>query len=526
MEQSVTDKPLRAPVMHRVVSFASITAAGFVLGRLSGLLREMVVSAHFGLSAELDAYFLAYLVPTLINNIVAGSAITAAVMPTFAGYLAADRRAEFWRVASVITSGVLFITGALTVLGMLLADPIIGLIGAGAPPYTRQLADDLLLIMMPTLILSAALNMLMAMLNAADRFIGPALIFLALNLGIIVTVIILSPVIGVSAVAWGFLIGVALQVAIQIYELRYEHPQLTFALDFRHPALRQVALAFLPITALAIIAQINLVVDRAMAGTLRPGSISALAYADTILGSFYMVGISLGIAVFPSLSRMAAVNDLESTARTVVSSLRLLIFVLVPITFLVAPFAPSIIGLVLGRGKFDASAVGMTAQALVPYGVGLVAVAMLYVLQRAFYALGKNALLLGVGAATAVLHVVLNVLLMRDWAHAGIALSTSLTAIVQAIVLIFLLRRQLREIHLGSLVWFMLQCAALSAIGVALVTLPREAWGLGSGTLAANVVGVALAVLGGLIYWVLALIARVPESQMLVNMLRQVIKRQ
>ncbi len=525
MEKSVTDKSPRASAMHRVVSFASITAAGFVLGRFSGLLREMVVSAHFGLSAELDAYFLAYLVPTLINNIVAGSAITAAVMPTFASYLAADKRAEFWRVASVITSVVLFITGVLAVLGMLLADPIIGLLGAGAPPYTRQLADDLLVIMMPTLVLSAALNLLMAMLNAADRFVGPALIFLALNLGIIVTVIVLSPVIGVHAVAWGFLIGVALQVAIQIYELRFEHPQLTFALDFRHPALRQVALAFVPITALAIISQINLVVDRAMASTLRSGSISALAYADTILGSFYMIGISLGIAVFPSLSRMAAVNDLESTARTVVSSLRLLIFVLAPITFLVAPFAPSIIGLVLGRGKFDANAVGMTAQALAPYALGLVAVAMLYVLQRAFYALGKNALLLGVGVGMAVLHIVLNVLLMRDWAHAGIALSTSLTAIAQAIVLIFLLRRQLREIHLASLGCFLLQCAVLSAICAALVTLPRQMWELEVGTLTANVIGVALAVLGGLIYWTLALIVRVPESQMLVSMIKRVLVR-
>src|SRR5512142_1002050 len=111
--------------MGRVLSFATITAAGFLLGKVSGILREMVVSAHFGLMGGLDAYVLAGLVPTTINNIVAGSAITAAVMPTFARYLAGERRDEFWYAASVITNIVLLITGALTLLGMLLAGPII-----------------------------------------------------------------------------------------------------------------------------------------------------------------------------------------------------------------------------------------------------------------------------------------------------------------------------------------------------------------------------------------------------------------
>ena len=105
--------------MRQVLSFATITAAGLVLGQASGLLREVVVSAQFGLSAEIDAYKLAFLVPTLINNIITGSAITMAVVPTLAKYLTAGERDEFWYVASVITNIVLIITGALTILGML-----------------------------------------------------------------------------------------------------------------------------------------------------------------------------------------------------------------------------------------------------------------------------------------------------------------------------------------------------------------------------------------------------------------------
>ena len=222
---------------------------------------------------------------------------------------------------------------------------------------TKKLAAELLVIMMPTLMLGALLNMLMAMLNSLDRFVAPALIFLALNAGIIITVILLSPMLGVAAVAWGFLIGVTLQVVVQFIELRLEHPRFYWRIDWRHPALRQVWRAFVPITALSLVAQINYVIDKVMATTLPAGSVGALYYADSVLGLFLMIGISLGIGVFPSLSRLVAENDLASAGRAVTQSLRLLIFVLTPLTILLIPFALPLVGLILGRGKFDASAV-------------------------------------------------------------------------------------------------------------------------------------------------------------------------
>lgn len=527
MQSSVIEEPqaqLALP-LGRVVSFATITAAGFVLGRLSGLAREMVVSAHFGLSSELDAYFLAYLVPTIINNIVAGSAITAAVMPTFAKYLAAGRRDEFWRAASAITNVVLLITGALTVLSILLAGPIISFLGSDLPPETRGLATALLVIMMPTLFLGAALNMLMAMLNSVDRFVGPALIFLALNVGIIATVILLSPYLGVYAVAWGFLIGVALQVIIQVVELARENPNYTWAIDWSHPAVRETLKAFVPITALSIVAQINLVVDRRMAAGLPEGSISALYYADSILGSFYMVGISLGIAVFPSLSRLAAAKDLTNTARTVVASLRLLVFILAPLTFLMIPFASPIIGLLLGRGKFDANAVHMTGQAMAAYAIGLVAIAALYVVQRAFYALSDNMTPFVVGLAAALGHIGLNLLLMQYWAHAGIALSTSITTILTVLALLHLLGRRVPGLELGKLVGFLVRCAFIALLSAAAAAWLFAWLRLGDETLVARMASAASVVAGGLAYLFFATLMRMPESRMLWETARGMLRR-
>ena len=399
MKAPVAEKPatqFNLP-MRRLISFATLIAVGSVLGQASGLVREVVVSAQFGLSAAIDAYILANQVPTIINNIVAGSAIAAAVMPTFAFYLSTDQRKEFWYVASIITNLVLLVAGALTVLSVLLATPIISVFGMGLPASSRTLAATMLVIMMPTLALGALLNMLMAALNSLDRFVGRALIFIALNGGIIVTVLLLAPSMGIYAVAIGFTIGVLLQVLVQVFELRLEKAEYSFKLDLHHPALRRVGAVFLPITILAIIGQINLAVDPAMAAHLPTGSIGALRYATTILGAFYSLGISLGIAVFPTLSRLAATNDLESTARAIMLSLRLLIFVLAPLTLLLIAFAKPVVGALLGRGLFDANAVEMTGVALTMYAIGLVAFAILSVLQPAFYALsdGRTPLLIG-----------------------------------------------------------------------------------------------------------------------------------
>jgi putative peptidoglycan lipid II flippase len=525
MERLVSGKTAQIAPLGRVVSFATITAAGFVLGRMSGLVREMVVSAHFGLSGELDAYFLASLVPTLINNIVAGSAITAAVMPTFGRYVAAGQRDEFWRAASAVTNVILLITGGLTLLGMLAAVPIIALLGADLAASTRSLAAALLVIMMPTLVLGAALNMLMAMLNSTDRFLGPSLIFLALNVGIIGTVVLLSPIIGIYSVAWGFLIGVALQVAVQVVELRLEKPRYTWRIDWRHPALRETLVAFLPITALSVVAQINLVIDRSMATALPPGSISALYYADSILGSFYMLGISLGIAVFPSLSRLAATNDMATTARTIIAALRLLIFVLAPLTGLAISFAAPIIGLVLGRGKFDAVAVHMTGQAMSMYAIGLVAIAALYVLQRAFFAQSDSVTPFVVGLLTAFVHVGLNLILMHFLAHAGIALSTSLTAIIAVVALVLLLRRRIPSMDLWNLLGFAGECGLMALVSTGFVAWLFASTQLGDQTTFAWIVGVALAVLGGLIYLGMAAAAQVPECRLLLQTARALLRR-
>jgi putative peptidoglycan lipid II flippase len=351
--------------------------------------------------------------------------------------------------------------------------------------------------------------------------VGPALIFLALNLGIIGGVLLLSPFLGIYSVALGFLIGVTLQVLVQVFELRAERARYSFALDLRHPAFREVGIAFLPIVLLTLVIQINLLIDKSMASALPPGSIGALQFADTLLGTFYMLGTSLGIAVFPSLSRFAATNDLESAARAVTTSLRLLIFVLTPLTLLLMLFPVPIVGVILGRGRFDAHAIQMTADALALYAIGLLALGALYVLQRAFYALSSGSAPLLVGAGAIVVHVCLNLLFIPIWAHAGIALSIALTAIFSAFALLFLFERRVPGFKVVPIVGFLARCALLSAMIFGVDWMIGEGLRIESKTVMDWLSELALAGVSGLVYFLIALALKIPEAQMLLRVLER-----
>ncbi len=255
-----------------------------------------------------------------------------------------------------------------------------------------------------------------------------------------------------------------------------------------------------------------------MATALPAGSVGALYYADSILGLFYMLGVSLGIGVFPSLSRMVATNDLTSTGRAVTTSLRMLIFILAPFTCLLIPFASPTIGLILGRGKFDVGAVDLTAQALAMYAIGLIAIAMIYVLQRAFYALSDSVTPFVIGGVTMLMHIALNWVLMQTLFHAGIALSASLSSIAGATTLTLLLARRLPNVRPAGFAGFLLQCILLASLSTALVAMMFNVTNLNAATLEGRIIGVAFAAGGGVIYLGAAFVLRIPESRMLLNL--------
>jgi len=425
-----------------------IVSAGFIIGKATGFFREMVIAYEFGASEQTDAYLIAFIVPILLHNLVAGGALDMAFMPVFARYLVQDRLDEAWRLMSTLLNLILMILTPLTVLGIIFAPFMASVLGYGLEPETKVLAGKLLNVTMVVLVLNGALSLFIAILNSLHFFWSVSLLSTILNVTIISFTIILGPQIGILATALGFAVGSGIQVAVQLPALRRLRVKYYPVLSLKHPGIRMVRTLFFPCIIGSAVSQVNVLVDRVMASPLPPGSIAALNFADSIIGFFNSFGMAFAIVAFPTLNELAAGRNYPSMVEMLSVVFRLSAFLLVPVAILLIVMPQPIVATFYQRGSFDAGATKATAQALTFFALGLPWALSSSLLFRTFYALSDAITPLKAGLAMILLKVLLNWLLRGPLGHGGIALSTSLVYASSVLGLMAVLRVRLG--HLDS----------------------------------------------------------------------------
>jgi len=420
--------------------------------RILGLARDVVLAFFFGAGHAMDAYNIAYRIPNLLRDLFAEGAMSAAFVPTFTRYLTGRSRDEAWRLGNVVLNTLLVITLALVVAGMVFAGPLVGLLAGAyrAEPGKFELTVFLSRILMPFLTLVAVAAACMGMLNALRRFFVPALSPAMYNVGTIVTVLTLVPVftwLGIRpiiAVAVGSLAGGLGQVAIQWPLLRREGFRYRFVLDWHDEGLREVARLMLPAVIGLAAVQVNLMVNSFLAAGEGKGAVSWLQYAFRLM---YMpiglFGVSIATAVLPSISRHAAESDFAALRGTLSNGLRTMLMLNVPATAGLIALAVPIVELLFQRGQFLPADTAATAAAVVFYAPGLVGYSAVKIAAPSFYALRESRVPVMVSIATMLLNVVLNLALVRVIGFRGLALGTALASIVNAVLLLWLLRRRI-----------------------------------------------------------------------------------
>lgn len=428
---------------YSVVAATGIILAASFVGKGLGFAREMLIARFFGATAETDAYLIAYIVPFLISNMLAGGALQAAFMPVLSFYLINHTRKEAFLVASNVLNVVGISLIFVVVLAMPFTSQLTRIIGAGLSPQAHHLASQLLLITLPALVMLNLLIVSNSILNSMKHFVGPALVPVILSGTIIAFVVFLAPSLGIFAVALGFTGGCLIACLVQIIIVRRLHFEYRLVLQWGHPALRRIAVLLVPAALSSGTAQINLAVDRVMASTLTPGSISALNYGDTAIGIFTGLSIAVAIAMFPALNDLANVEDWEGLTTKLTSVLRFLVFLLTPAAFVLFAMREPLVQVLFQRGRFDQTASTMTAMAVAGFAFGTPCYGIYYVLLRVFYALKDMRTPLIIGAGMVFVNASMNYIGMRYWGHAGIAFSTSVVNVLAMMLLLLALRRHL-----------------------------------------------------------------------------------
>jgi putative peptidoglycan lipid II flippase len=459
------------------------------LSRIAGYARDNLQASLLGAAASSDAFIIAFRIPNLVRRLLAEGALTSAFVPTFTRYMSRNDDRALWRFAASVFYALTVVLAAAVVVGEVLSPVLVRALawGFALDPGKLALTVSLNRWLLPCLALMTLSALASGILNAFDVFTLPAFTPVLLNLSIIGAASVLAERFEDPSYAFavGVLAGGLLQLAVQI------PPLLARGLDLRPPrpfdaaGVLEVGRLVLPRLFGAGITQINLVVDSQFASLLRAGSVSFLYYAirvtELTLGLF---AVSLSTVILPRLSRAAASADRGALTSTLGTALRLLGFVTLPATVGLILLRLPIVATLFQRGRFSAEDALFTSESLAFYAAGLLPYAAIGVLAVAFHAQGDTRTPVIVGAGTFALHLALNAALSAPLAHRGIALSTALSALADAVLLTLLLRRRSVDVIDRSLAGSLLRSgAAAAAMGAALhLALLRIDFGALSGT--------------------------------------------
>ncbi|HEV8699870.1 MAG TPA: murein biosynthesis integral membrane protein MurJ [Candidatus Polarisedimenticolia bacterium] len=417
------------------------------LSRIAGYFRDSLQAAILGAANSSDAFVIAYRIPNMLRRLVGEGALTSAFVPTFARYLRAGDRKALWRFSSSVLYAMAAVLAVITALGIALSPWLVRLLAWGftVSPEKMALTVSLNRLMFPYIFFISLAALVGGVLNAFDVFALPAFTPVLLNLSIIVMAWLLRD--RFADPAYGFAIGVILggflQLAVQIPALLRQGMSLRPPDDLDLDGLREIGRLILPRVFGVGIIQVNLVIDSQFATSLQSGSVSFLYYANRVtelaLGIFV---ISLSTVILPTLSRATAEQDRESVRSILSTAMRLLMFISIPATLGLIVLRVPIIQVLFERGRFTHEDTVLTSGALAFYAIGLLPYAGVSVLATAFYAHRDTRTPVKIGALTFFLHLALNFALRGPMRHGGIALSTSISALADAALLAFMLRRR------------------------------------------------------------------------------------
>jgi len=438
------DTWLKRSVNRRIFA-ALLTVGGLaVVVKLASTAKELVVAHQFGTGDALDAFLIAFLLPSFTIQMVAGT-FRLALIPTYVqireqeGQDATQRlfsNAMVWSTASL---------AAISVLLALLAPYVLPIMASGFGPEKLALTTSLFYLFLPALVISGLSTIWKAILNAGERFALVALAPIMIPVVAVAVLLVMGGVWGIYALAVGTVIGFVLEAGLLALSLKRRKFSLLPRWYGMYPAMRKVINQCPPLLATYVFMGSAVFVDQAMAAVLGSGSVSTLNYANRVVGPLLEVGgLALGTAVLPHLSRMSAADDWRGVRHTLKTYTRLILLTTVPLTLILVYFSEPLVSLLFQRGAFTAEDTHLVAQVQAALLLQLPFYMLSTLLVQLVYSTHSNRALMVSAIVSLLLDVVLNYALMQYFGVVGIALSTVFVYIGTLVFLLVMYRRVVR----------------------------------------------------------------------------------
>ena len=437
---------------------ASIVSSLTLVSRITGLVRELLIASTFGASALTDAFNVAFRIPNLFRRLFAEGAFSQAFVPV----LAASRQQAGDEATHVlihqVTTVLAWALFVASVVGVLGAPWLVWAMASGLQqtPQGFEAAVVMTRWMFPYIALMSLVALGAGVLNTWKRFAVPAATPVLLNVCMIGAALWGAPLFGrwgiepIYAMAGGVMLGGVAQLTAQWWALRkldllprvglgWTSLRQAWKSEGPQRILQLMAPALLGVS----VAQISLLINTQIASHLTPGSVSWLSYADRLMEfPTAMLGVALGVVLMPQLSAAKAANNSQEFSNMIDWGLRLVLVLALPCGVALLVFSPALVAVLYHYGAFNAHDVQQTTVALMGYGVGLIGLVAIKVLAPGFYASQDTRTPVIIAVSVLVITQLLNVVLVPVFAHAGLALSIGLGALINAGWLLIGLRRR------------------------------------------------------------------------------------
>jgi len=438
----------QSTTVNRRIFAAMVVVGGVtVITKTAAMAKDMVTASSFGTSDAMDAFLIAFVLPSIAINIIAGS-LEVAIVPVYVQVRERDgAEAANDLLASILVSAALLLS--LTAVVVVAAGPhLLHLFGSTFDGEKLLLTRRLFFLLMPLVVVGGCGMVLSAVLTANERFLLTAampLVSIALT---IVLLVAGGKQLGVYALALGVLVGRVLEVLFLAWRMR-RAGLLAWARSRRwHPALRQVLGNFGPIAVGAAVISNSLVVDQTMAAMLGSGNVAALNYGNKLvaagLGAVAPVVVTV---IFPHFARMVATGDWPGLRHTFRTYSWLIVALTVPVSLLIGIFSTDLVRLLFERGQFTAADTAIVARVQSLYALQIPFYVLSMVGVRLLSAMQSNRAVMIIFMASFVVNVIGNLVFMRWWGLPGIALSTSVVYLLSMLLVLIAIGRRIAELE-------------------------------------------------------------------------------
>jgi len=535
-----------------VSKFKTITSAAIVISlaglasRLLGIVRDRVLAGEFGAGAALDMYYAAFRVPDFVYNIVVFGAISAGFIPIFTALIKKEDihdkvetseltggethhvtldNNDAWDLTNNVVN--VFSIALIVVSGLLLifARDFVELISPGFSPKQIEITTNLTRIMFLSPIFLGISGIFGGVLQSFKRFFVYSLAPIMYNIGIIIGAVVFTRWWDIYGLAWGVALGALLHLAVQLPVARELGYKYRFFTNFGDKNLIKIFKMMIPRVLGLATTQVNLIVVTIFGSMLAAGSITIFNFAINLQSlPVGLIGIAFAIAAFPTLSSLYSKKDYRTFNNTLNHTVRMILFGIIPMTIMFLVLRLEIVELILDSGRFSSTDARLTATALGIFSISLFAQSLIPLLARAFFARHNTIVPFLSGLVGAGLNVLLAWILSARFGVVGLAFAFSISAIVNFLLLIILLRTKIGDFDDVRL-WnsFLKISGASIVMGVVMFFIngPVGHWLQVSSFFGTLIQLIVVAGIGSLVYFVACTILKCKE----INYLKGVMKK-